>query len=99
MCKIKFDIQKPGPIQIIVNDIAGVEISTMADQYENPGSYEVDFNDENLMPGKYYYKIYDSEVSHNGNGSGLNGVIKTGTLIIGNYSYKNSENLHLSDNP
>lgn len=89
MCKIKFEIKDPGPIAIKVVDIIGKPVTTLVNEYQSPGKYEVDFNDENLTPGRYYYKIFSqpaySKVQESANG--FDKLLQTGTLKIGSYGF------------
>jgi len=83
MCKIKFEILNPGPIEVRVVDIIGVPITSFVDEYE-PGNHEVEFNDEQLLPGSYYYKILASS-DRNTSITGINGfdrLLQTGTLKV-----------------
>ena len=85
MSKIKFEIKDPGPIAIKVVDIIGKSITSFVNDYNIPGKYEVEFDDENLTPGRYYYKIFSrqeiaqSETSVNG----FDKLLQSGTLKIG----------------
>jgi len=86
MCKIKFEIKSPGAIAIKVVDIIGKPISTLVNDYNYPGNYEVDFNDDQLMPGRYYYKIFSRIEDENQSVPRINGfdyLLQTGTLKIG----------------
>ena len=85
MCKIKFEIKKAGPVSVRVVDIIGKHISSFVNNYDFPGQYELDFNDESLMPGRYYYKIFDwhEEITAPLNGIESKILIQSGTLKIG----------------
>jgi hypothetical protein len=86
MCKIKFEIKSPGAVAIKVVDIIGKPITTLVNDYNYPGNYEVDFNDDQLMPGRYYYKIFSQVVDSNQTAPQINGfdkLLQTGTLKIG----------------
>ncbi len=85
MCKIKFEIKKAGFIRIRVTNILGIELSSVVNNYEIPGKYEYEVDDESLMPSRYYYKIYDwnepEAAQLNGN---LNKyLLQSGPIIIG----------------
>jgi len=55
--KIKFEIPKSGLTKLVVYDILGREISTLVNEYLNPGIYETTFNAEYLSSGIYFYRI------------------------------------------
>jgi len=85
MCKIKFEIKKAGPVSIRVVDILGKQISSFVNNYDFPGQYEFDFNDESLMPSRYYYKIFDwsSPDAAYLNGNLYKYLLQSGQLLIG----------------
>lgn len=55
--KISFDIPKAGVVRLSVVDITGKEIAELVNASMNTGSYEVNFNAENLSGGVYFYKL------------------------------------------
>jgi len=54
---IKFDIPKQMMVKIAVYDIIGKEISVLANEEMNAGSYSVDWDASNYPSGVYFYKI------------------------------------------
>jgi hypothetical protein len=91
MCKIKFEIEEPGSVEIKVVDVIGRLFVSYSNQYDTPGRYEVDFNDETLLPGKYYYRIFDlSPQLVNGENGSARRMIQSGTLDISGIN-QNSE--------
>ncbi len=82
MCKIEFEIPKAGFVTVKVVDIIGTPVKSLINSHKEAGKYLIDFNNEELMPGKYYYKVIlaDNENENNGNGSG---IITQGQLKIG----------------
>jgi hypothetical protein len=44
-------------IKLIVYDILGREIATLVNEYQKPGSYEVNFDASHLSSGIYFYKL------------------------------------------
>ena len=54
---IKFDIPKSMLVKISVYDILGKEISILANEEMNAGSYSVDWDASNYPSGVYFYKI------------------------------------------
>jgi hypothetical protein len=44
-------------IKLIVHDILGREIATLVNEYQKPGSYEVNFDASHLSSGIYFYKL------------------------------------------
>lgn len=63
LTKINYQISKRDNIKIIVYDMLGNEIVTLVDEYKNPGSYEIEFNVNNLSSGIYVYKFISSDYS------------------------------------
>jgi hypothetical protein len=61
MCKIEFKLEKPTFVVVKVVDIMGNVVGTILKDHRTAGSHKVDFNEENLNPGRYYYKIFVSE--------------------------------------
>lgn len=55
--KIKFDIPKSSDIKIIIFDAVGREVKNFAKSNLTAGSYEYEFNGENLSSGVYYFKL------------------------------------------
>jgi hypothetical protein len=81
MCKIKFEIKKPGPVEVRVVDVIGIHITSIFNAYETPGDYEVDFDDKPLMPGRYFYKIYDSGF-FGSNAYSFKNMVHSGTVTV-----------------
>jgi hypothetical protein len=61
--KIKYQISKSEPgiknsvVRITVYDIVGKEITTLVNEKQVPGTYEVSFDASSLASGIYYYKL------------------------------------------
>ncbi len=45
------------PIQLKIYNILGKEVSTLINENQQPGNYEVEFNASNLASGVYFYKL------------------------------------------
>ena len=54
---IQYEIPNSGMVTLKVYDILGREVSTLVSQYENSGSYNVNFNAINLASGVYFYRL------------------------------------------
>ena len=54
---IKYQIPKAGMVSIKVYNILGQEVSTLVNGMKNSGSYEVNFNANNLASGTYIYRL------------------------------------------
>ena len=54
---IKYSIHKTSMVKITVFDILGREISTLINDLQQPGNYNVNFDASNLASGVYMYKI------------------------------------------
>ncbi len=55
--KITYELSKAGFVTLKVYDMLGREISTLVNQYQNAGKYEIIFNANNLSSGIYFYKL------------------------------------------
>lgn len=60
--KIKYTIplnivSEKAKVKIVVFDILGKEITTLVNEYQNTGNYEVEFSAEELTSGVYFYKL------------------------------------------
>ena len=83
MCKIEFKLEKPTYVIVKVVDIMGNVVSTIAKDHRLAGSHKIDFNEENLMPGRYYYKIFVTDtLPENGNDNDFSHLWKTGKVQI-----------------
>jgi len=51
--------QGPGVsnVQLVVYDLLGREVSTLVNEDEGPGSYEVKFEGTGLSSGVYFYRL------------------------------------------
>lgn len=66
--KIKFDIpsnvkSKTSNVRIVVYNFLGESVATLVDKQMQPGSYEVDFDGNNLSSGTYFYRIEAGDFS------------------------------------
>jgi hypothetical protein len=61
--KIKFDLPKLSDIKITVFDAVGREVKNISQNGLTTGSYEYEFNGENLSSGIYYFKLQTNEFS------------------------------------
>jgi len=55
--KIKFEVPKSAFTKIIVYDILGREVATLVNEYLKPGTYEYEWDGNNLASGVYFYKL------------------------------------------
>ena len=91
MRKIKFEIKKPGNVEVRVVDVLGTFVVNYFNNYDVPGSYEVDFNDESLNPGGYFYKVYDLSMEpFNGGKSNTLRIICSGSIHVGDAHGQNN---------
>lgn len=58
LTNIRYRIPKSNFISIKIFDLLGKEVSTLVNLQQQPGTYEVDFNGENLPSGVYFYVLY-----------------------------------------
>lgn len=54
---IKYQISKKGFVSVKVFDILGNEITSIVNEEQSPGTYEVSFNGNDLSSGIYFYKL------------------------------------------
>lgn len=61
--KIQYGLSKPGNVTLKVYDVAGKEVATLVNQYQNAGTYETDFNasDLGLTSGLYFYSLISGD--------------------------------------
>lgn len=55
--KIAFDIPEPGPVQLIVYDLLGREVTTLINRRLSVGHFEVLFDGSGLASGVYFYRL------------------------------------------
>ncbi len=60
---IKFQIPNAGFVELKIFDVLGREISTLANEKLNPGTYEVEWDASAYPSGVYYYKIIAGDYS------------------------------------
>ncbi|MDF1611795.1 T9SS type A sorting domain-containing protein [Stygiobacter electus] len=61
--KIKYSIPNSEKVLLKVYDVLGREVETLLNEYENAGTYEIEFNGSNLTSGIYFYKITSGNYS------------------------------------
>jgi len=54
---ISYQLPKSGFVTLKIFDVLGNEISSLVNENQNPGSYEIDFDGSNLSGGVYFYTI------------------------------------------
>ena len=54
---IRFSVPEYTNVKLTVYDILGKEVSVLANEKLSPGSYEIDFNAENIPSGVYFYRL------------------------------------------
>ena len=55
--KIKYSLPLSDNVQIKVYDILGREIKTLLNEYKQAGTYDIEFDANNLISGVYFYSI------------------------------------------
>jgi hypothetical protein len=55
--KIKYSVPQTSQVQIKVFDVLGNEITTLVNEEKPTGTYELDWNAENLPSGVYFYQL------------------------------------------
>ena len=80
MCKIEFNLDESAFVTVNVVDIMGTLMETILADHRPAGSYNIDFNHEKLIPGKYYFKVF-VEKQINGSVKSMH-LLKTGHVNI-----------------
>jgi CubicO group peptidase (beta-lactamase class C family)/uncharacterized lipoprotein YbaY len=58
---IKYSVPELSKVKLTVFNLLGEEIKTLVDEEKMPGSYELEFNSENIPSGVYFYQIKAGE--------------------------------------
>jgi len=61
--KIKFDITKTTNTKLTIFDITGREVKVLVNETLQPGTYETNWNADNLSSGIYFYKLTTQDFS------------------------------------
>ena len=54
---IKYAVPELGPVSIKIYDLTGQEVVILVNEVKQPGTYELEFNAENLASGIYIYRM------------------------------------------
>jgi len=84
LCKIEFNLDEPSHVTVRIVDVMGMLVQTLLDDNKPAGHYDLDFNDEKLNAGRYYYKVFTKsskpgQKAENNNGESL---LKSGSIRI-----------------
>ncbi|MDZ7624522.1 MAG: T9SS type A sorting domain-containing protein [Ignavibacteriaceae bacterium] len=60
---IKYSIPADGIVTLKVYDILGKEVSTLVNEYQQAGTFDVVFDGSNLASGVYYYQLITSDLT------------------------------------
>ena len=55
--KIKYTVGNSGMVSLRIFDVFGKEVATLANAIQSPGTYELQFNAQNLSGGTYFYQL------------------------------------------
>lgn len=55
--KINYDVTHAGRVSLIVFDILGRYVTTLVNENQSPGTYQVELDGSNLSSGVYFYKL------------------------------------------
>ncbi len=58
---IEYGIPKSAPVELKVFDLLGRELSVLVDEQQAPGTYQVQFDGQNLPAGLYFYRLRAGE--------------------------------------
>jgi Secretion system C-terminal sorting domain len=59
--KIRFEISSTSPVELIIYDAIGREITTLVNEELKPGIYEVLWDASDYSSGMYFYKLHSGE--------------------------------------
>jgi hypothetical protein len=54
---IKYTVPESSPVSIGIYDLTGQEVTVLVNEVKQPGTYEIEFNAENLASGVYIYRM------------------------------------------
>jgi hypothetical protein len=54
---IKYELNEAGNVSLKIYDVLGKEVSTLVNEYQTPGIYEVNFNANNTATALYIYEL------------------------------------------
>jgi len=57
MTRIKYSIKDEGRVTLKIYDLLGRETALLVDEIKSPGTFEVEFNANNLSSGVYVYQL------------------------------------------
>ncbi len=60
---IKYQVASIKFIKLVVYDILGKEVTTLVNEKQKPGIYEVNFDGSNIVSGIYFYRLITDEFS------------------------------------
>jgi len=60
---IKYSIPADGIVTLKVYDVLGKEVSTMVNEYQQAGTFDVVFDGSNLASGVYYYQLITADLT------------------------------------
>ncbi|NWF49343.1 MAG: T9SS type A sorting domain-containing protein [Ignavibacteriaceae bacterium] len=75
--KILYSLENEALVRLKVFDVLGNEVSTLVNEYKSAGSYEYDFNAQELSSGVYFYQLQVCPGQ-----SGKNSFIETRKMIL-----------------
>jgi len=55
--QINYSLPESGNVRLIIYDILGREVKTIVNEFQNAGSYSIDFNAGELSNGIYFYRL------------------------------------------
>ena len=58
---ISYQLPKTGNVTLKIYDVLGREVATLVDEYQNAGSFDVEFNAFHLPSGVYFYQLKAGE--------------------------------------
>ncbi|MDW3646640.1 MAG: lytic polysaccharide monooxygenase [Bacteroidia bacterium] len=56
-CKIMYQLKKSESVSLRVFDVAGQEVAILVNEFQTPGTYDLEFDGSNLPGGIYFYRL------------------------------------------
>lgn len=60
---INYSIKEDGLVKLVIYNILGQEVRTLVNEFQNAGSYSIQFNSQNLPSGVYIYQLQSGSYS------------------------------------
>lgn len=59
---LRYYLEKPGKVKLVVYDILGKEVSILVNEYQNAGEHTIRFDGSGLSSGVYFYSLVSGDI-------------------------------------